>query len=127
VRPDGCRDEPGPEAEDRDQPRWDAALSEPNGWDASDGARPDEAVGGARRLPALPADEGVGKLADREPGARARDASLLPADASLLPALPPGQPEEEPDAEAAPCTPDVVRFAERSCAELAVLAVLVLR
>ena len=81
AHPAGCRDEPIPEAEALDRPRWDEVQSERSEWDASDGVRLDAAVDAVRLHPALPAGVDAGKSADL-----VRDVPVLAS--SFLQALP---------------------------------------
>ena len=105
---DGFRDERGQEAEAPARHRGGAGPRDPSASDASDGAHQDEGADAERRLQALLVDAGAGRSVDRALGVRERAALLR---RKLLSGL-----LEQPDAAAALCTPDEVRFAERSCA-----------
>ena len=78
AHPDGCQDEPVPEAGGLDLHQSDAHPSRPSASDASDGAHPGVAADAALHpFPAVLADADAGKLAGREPDARAQDAFPL--------------------------------------------------
>ena len=100
----------GPEAEALGPLQADGALQIPAGSGASDDVLPDEALGARQAQPV--AD--VGKSADLEPGVPVQDG--LRSGAMRLRAV------CWPPEEAAPCKPDVDRFAAQSCVDQAFAA-----
>lgn len=105
ARPDGCRDEPDPEAAIPDPRQGDEPLPAPCAWDASDDVRRGAAAG-PHLLP-RPADADAEKWVARERDVRARAARfqlhLLVRQARL--------------GAAELCIPGEVRSAAQSCAE----------
>lgn len=104
ARPDGCRDEPDPEAAIPDPRQGDEPLPAPCAWDASDDVRRGAAAG-PHLLP-RPADADAEKWVARERDVRARAARfqlhLLVRQARL--------------GAAELCIPGAVRSAAQSCA-----------
>jgi hypothetical protein len=105
--PDGCPDEPVPEAEGQVRPRWDDCHQASSAWDAWDGARPDATENAAHPFPVPPVD------AERS-AARAQDVPVPSVRHARLTVR-----WEHRAVAAELCTPDGVRFAVRSCAVLA--------
>lgn len=105
---DEHRDELAPEAGPLAPHQEDADRSEPNAWDAWDGAHPDEAADADRQLPGLLADVDAGKLAVPGPDGPVQDAFL-----ALLPAQ---QVQAARDEAAVPCKRGADRSAAQSCA-----------
>jgi hypothetical protein len=112
ARPDGFLAAWFQEAEEPVQRPVDAPLPELAAWDAWGDVRRDEAVDAAHPGLRLPWAGGAEKSAGRELDAQARDAERWQWGHRAAPAA-------ELAAEEL-CTPDVVRFAERSCAALEV-------
>jgi hypothetical protein len=108
--PDGCPDEPAPEAEAPDPRPADAYRSATAAWDAS-GDVPQAAPTDAEVHPA-PADEAAEKLVAPAPAARAPDAWFPPLERRLA------QPEALVWAVEL-CTPVAAQFAAQSCAAMA--------
>jgi hypothetical protein len=107
VRPDGCPDEPVPEAGAPDPHQEDAHPRASSAWDAWDAARLDATA--AADLHRAPSDAGAEKLAVPGLDARAQDAWSRQALQSVqwVPWV----------AAAELCTPDAVQSAEQSCVE----------
>jgi hypothetical protein len=112
ARPDGCLDEPVPEAEALGQLQSDAVPLGPSASGAWDGAHPDEAADAAHQPLVLLVDAGAERSVDPAQGGPALDVRFQPGHR-------PAQSERAagPDA-AAPYTLDAVQSEERSCVAL---------
>jgi hypothetical protein len=106
--PDEHQDELAPEAGPLAPHQEDAARSEPNAWDAWDGAHPDEAADAVRQHPVLLADAGAGKSAVPGPDGLVQDAFLA--------LLPEQQAQAARDEAAVLCKRGADRSAAQSCA-----------
>ena len=107
ARLGGFPDEPVPAAADRVRHQSDARRRAPNGWDASDGVRPDGAENAAHPFQAQP-DADAERSAAREPDGRERDESYPPMARSIVRSA-------LRDAVAELCTQAAARSAARSC------------